>query len=156
MELRSILETTTVGALALEEAPVVAPTDPLSTVAARMRGTRHGSALICENGCFAGIFTERDLIRCLAEEQSWDTPVGAVMSRDPHTVRGDDSLLQAVRRMDRENCRRLPVVPGTGSGPPRAILDVKDVVQRLVEHFPSAVYNQSAHGTTLPKRREGA
>jgi CBS domain-containing protein len=113
-----------------------------------------GSAMVCRDGKLIGIFTERDLMKLLAEGKSLDLPVSEVMTSHPRTVSRDDVLMTVIELMDEGGYRRLPVVDSSGS--PVGIVDVKSVVHFIVEHFPKAVYNQAPRALLRSKDREGA
>ncbi|ATZ61797.2 MAG: CBS domain-containing protein [Methanosarcinales archaeon Met12] len=71
-----------------------------------------GSLIIVEDGKPVGIVTERDMVRKIISENI--TP-GSVTLRDLMTqplisIRGDESLDEAARKMMRLDIRRLPVV----------------------------------------------
>ena len=112
------------------------------------------AAMVCRDGKLIGIFTERDLMKLLAEGKSLDLPVSEVMTSRPRTVSVDDVLMTVIELMDEGGYRRLPVVDSSGS--PVGIVDVKSVVHFLVEHFPKAVYNQAPRALLRSKDREGA
>ena len=114
----------------------------------------HGSALVCAVGKVVGIFTERDLLRVIAADRGLNLPLSHVMTNNPKTVTTADTLFEVARSMDEGGYRRLPVVDAAGV--PTAIVDVKSLVHFLVEHFPSAVYNQASHEQSTAKDREGA
>jgi len=154
VELRNILEQTPVGELTLTERPTLEPSDTVASAAERMRQASHGSVFVCQDDLLVGIFTERDLLRCIGGSQDLSMPLADVMSADPQTLTTGDSLLDAVRLMDEGGYRRLPIVDSEGT--PVGIVDVKTVVHFLVEHFPAAIYNQASHAQTTAKNREGA
>lgn len=152
-ELRTILDTTTVGDLPLQGYPLLQPTLPVIDAVHEMRRARHGSALVCDEGRLAGIFTERDFL-CVVSRGTTDKTLAEVMTPHPTTVTTDDSLLTATRLMDQGGHRRLPVVDAQQR--PVGILDVKAVSNFIVEHFPEAIYNQAAHAQLIARHREGA
>lgn len=155
MKLRQILTSSTIGDLRLKAVPVLRAEDRICDAAAQMRQHSHGSALICHaDGKLAGIFTERDLMRALANSLPLSETLGKVMTAGPRTVSTSDSVLRAIQLMDEGGYRRLPVVDAQGRAV--SIIDVKSVVHFLVEHFPAAVYNQASHAQLTAKSREGA
>jgi CBS domain-containing protein len=84
--------------------------------AARVMAENKVSALmIVEGGCLRGIFTERDLaVKVVAAGLDPDrTALGAVMTRDPDTLRPNDTPRSALEKMSRGGYRHLPVVDGT-------------------------------------------
>jgi len=73
---------------------------------------RHiGAVAVTSGGKLAGIFSERDLMkRVVAEGRDPKAlKVGDVMTRDPMTVRPDDSLEYAMDLMKEHGFRHLPV-----------------------------------------------
>jgi CBS domain-containing protein len=152
--LRQVLTTSRVRQLVPREVPVLRPEETVAQATTRMRAHSHGSALVAEDGRLSGIFTERDLLKLMAQGLSLERAVSSVMTADPCTVTPDDTLLTVIRLMDEGNYRRLPVVDSNGS--PIGLIDVKSVVHFLVEHFPSAVYNQAPRALLHAKNREGA
>ncbi len=61
-----------------------------------------------------GIFTERDLVRVVAEGVSLESEVGKVMTPNPITVKVDDPLSIALSKMAEHRIRNLPVVDSEG------------------------------------------
>ncbi|GAB4135051.1 MAG: hypothetical protein Tsb009_00850 [Planctomycetaceae bacterium] len=153
MELKNILTATTVGELTLTECPRLEPTTLVSDAIAAMRQMSHGCAVVCDGTQLVGIFTERDFLKVVAEN-GLDVPMETVMSTNPQTVSTHQTLFEATAYMDRGGYRRLPVVDENGT--PAGILDVKAITHFLVEHFPSAIYNQASHAQLIAKHREGA
>jgi CBS domain-containing protein len=153
-DLRELFTTTTVGKLELTQVPVLSPQQTAADAAQAMREARHGSALVCRNGKLVGIITERDLMRLLADDARWSAPLSQVMTPDPKTVSMDDLLLDAVRWMDKGGYRRLPVVDADAC--PAGIVDVRTVVNFLVDQVPSTIYNQASNALLTVREREGA
>ena len=88
---------------------------PESTVhaAARLMAENGcGSILVMEGDRLLGIFTERDLLtRVAAAEKSLErTHLREVMTRNPDTVRADEPVKEAIRKMDEFSYRYLPVL----------------------------------------------
>lgn len=154
MFLRQLLTTSRVRQLGPKEIPVLQGEQTVSEAVRQMRSHSHGSAMVCRDGKLVGIFTERDLLKLMAEGKSLDLPVSQVMTSNPRTVGLDDALMKVIQLMDEGGYRRLPVIDASGS--PVGIVDVKSVVHFLVEHFPKAVYNQAPRALSSAKDREGA
>jgi CBS domain-containing protein len=152
--LRELLTTSRVGQLAPKEIPVLRGEQTIADAASEMRSHSHGSAMVCRDGKLIGIFTERDLMKRLAEGKTLDEPLSQAMTAKPRTVSVDDSLMTVIQLMDGGGYRRLPVVDASGS--PVGVVDVKSVVHFLVEHFPKAVYNQAPRALLQARDREGA
>src|SRR3546814_16584658 len=62
----------------------------------------------------AGVFSERDVILCLAREgaSALDRSVGEVMTAPAVTVASHDRALAALSQMTRRRIRHLPVIDG--------------------------------------------
>lgn len=105
----------------------------------QLREQRTGAALVCREGRLVGIFTERDVLKQLAQGFSLSSPVGKSMASELVTVQKTDSLAVGIRRMSVGGFRQLPVVDAQGT--PQGMLKVRGIVHFLVEHFPGAVYN---------------
>jgi len=153
-ELRDLLTSTPVEQLAISTRPTLSPTDSIADAVAEMRIHSHGSAVVCDAGRLVGIFTERDMLGVLASGMDLEQPLGNVMTADPHTIPVDATLSDVITSMYRGGYRRLPVV--NPDQHPVGIIDVKAVVQFLVEHFPEAVYNQASRVHSIARHREGA
>lgn len=152
--LQAVLQTTRVSALTLTRVPILSPEQSLDEAAEQMRKVSHGSALICEGSTLLGILTERDLLRLLAEEVDFDAPVCDYMTASPRTLTPDDRLAYAVLLMDRGGYRRLPVVDDDRCA--AGIVDVKTVMNYLVDQVPATVYNQASSALLSVRDAEGA
>jgi CBS domain-containing protein len=80
--------------------------------AKRMAENKCGSILIMDRERLLGIFTERDLlVRVVATGRNpAETRLADVMTTDIETISGDESIEEAIRRMDEGAFRHLPVV----------------------------------------------
>ena len=76
------------------------------------------------------------------------------MTANPHTLSTHDTLLDAVRLMDEGGYRRLPIVGGDACAV--GIIDVKTVMNYVVDHVPTTVYNQASNSLLSVSRAEGA
>jgi CBS domain-containing protein len=154
INLRAVLSETSVDKLDLTQVPLLSREQTLSSAAAAMRQVRHGSALVCDGGRLVGIITERDVLRAVGEGDRMNALVGDVMTSRPKTLALDDTVLNAVQWMDQGGYRRLPVVDSLGC--PAGIVDVKTVVNFLVDQMPSTVYNQASRKMLTVQQSEGA
>jgi signal-transduction protein with cAMP-binding, CBS, and nucleotidyltransferase domain len=131
------------------------PRQTVADAVALMRQKNVGCVLVCDRGELIGLFTERDLLRrVLAQGRPLTLPLGACMTQGPVVVRPTEPIGQAVRRMEEGGYRHLPVVDERGR--PVGVLSVKRIVQYLVEHFPSTIYNLPPDPNTFPLQAEGA
>jgi CBS domain-containing protein len=83
--------------------------------AARLMATNKVSALMILDGArLLGIFTERDLaLKVVAAGLDPDkVTLSQVMTRDPDTLKPDDTARSALEKMSRRGYRHLPVVDG--------------------------------------------
>ncbi|MDT7866581.1 MAG: CBS domain-containing protein [Desulfurococcales archaeon] len=89
-----------------------------------------GSIVIVDDvGRPIGIFTERDLLRLVAQGASLDSPVDSVMSRDLVVVKGVEGVVRAAMLMSEHRIRHLPVVDDEGKLV--GVISVRDVVDAL-------------------------
>jgi CBS domain-containing protein len=94
--------------------------------AKRMAENKCGSILIMDRERLLGIFTERDLlVRVVATGRNpAETRLDEVMTTDIETIDGDESIEEAIRRMDEGAFRHLPVVD---SERVLGVLSVRDI-----------------------------
>ncbi len=86
---------------------------PLRDVMGQMNRRRIGAVIVVDDAIgLTGIFTERDLIRRVADvEPGWrETPVSEWMTYDPYSIAPDVNWEDAVALMSRHRVRHLPVV----------------------------------------------
>ncbi len=80
-----------------------------------MNSKGYSSAVVVDDeGRPLGIFTERDLVRVVAEGVDLSEPIKNVMTPRPVTVGAEDSLSRAVAKMIEHKIRNLPVVDSEG------------------------------------------
>ena len=95
---------------------------------------RIGALPVEEGGKIAGIFSERDVIYCLASkgEAALDLPVGEVMTAPAITVSPETEVLAALSLMTRRRIRHLPV---TDSGRAVAFVSIGDLVKYRIDRI---------------------
>lgn len=107
---------TTVREIMTTELVTVDPSITLTAASRAMSIGRTGSVLVLEHGSLLGIFTERDILRALAQSSKADaarvSSVSRWMTRDPLTVGPDTSVGEALDRMLSGGFRHLPVMEG--------------------------------------------
>jgi CBS domain-containing protein len=85
--------------------------EPLADAATRMRENQVGALMVMDGERLAGILTERDLTRAIAEGAHPEAvPVAAYMTGWPTVVSPDMDVREAVLAMLEQECRHLPVV----------------------------------------------
>ena len=93
-----------------------------------------GAVPVLGGGQIRGIFSERDLVRCVADHGSdvLDWPVDRVMSSPVETVDTGTPILAALATMTQLRMRHLPVVE---DGQIRGIVSIGDLVKHRIERI---------------------
>lgn len=90
-------------------------TDTLRSAADQMWRQQTGSLVVIEDGQLAGIITERDVLRAVAQGVDvGDTSIKDVMTADVRAVSPNTPLREAAHEMARRWIRHLPVVDENG------------------------------------------
>lgn len=154
MDFQLNLESETVEHAHPGEPTCIGPDSTVREALALLRQIRRGVVLICREGVLEGIFTERDVLRLMAEGADWDQPISQVMVRDPVTLTTSATVGKAIAMMAEGGYRRIPIVDDQRR--PVGLLKVSGILRYLVEHFPQVVYTlpPSPHHTS--RKREGA
>jgi CBS domain-containing protein len=97
---------------------------------------RIGALPVEEDGKIAGIFSERDVIYCLAREGEavLDRAVREVMTAPAITVSPETEVLSALGLMTRRRIRHLPV---TDDGKAVAFVSIGDLVKYRIDRIES-------------------
>lgn len=112
--------------------------DSIRHVMRVLKSRSSSAAMVCREEKLAGIFTERDALRLLAEGSDLDAPVSTVMVKDPVSVRMSDSVGKAIGLMSSGKFRQVPVVNGQGNV--IGVIGTAGILRYLVEHFPRIIY----------------
>jgi len=100
--------------------------DPLLHAAVTMEEYEVGCLPIFRGDELVGVFTERDLVRAVADDARADTTtIGEYMSLEPVTVDIDADLHEAAAEMVRAGVRHLPV---TEAGNVTGMVSIRDVI----------------------------
>jgi len=104
--------------------------DAVSLLAAK----RIGAVPVVSGDGISGIFSERDLVRCVSDHggEVLDWPVDRVMSSPVETVDSSTPILAALATMTQRRMRHLPVVE---SGEIRGIVSIGDLVKYRIERI---------------------
>lgn len=119
---------------------------PTMTVAdaARLMGERNiGAVVICRDTLeVEGIFTERDLLRLVAQGRSADsTPIAEVMTRQPALIGAGESWAAALELMSQRRVRHLPVIE---NGKLAGMLSIRDLMQHRTQQLEWLVQQRTA------------
>jgi len=122
--------------MANETALYLAPDLSVAQAARQMAEKNTGAAMVVEQGRLVGIFTERDaLFRVIARGlDAQQTPLAAVMTRDPMTVAPARSYGHALVMMQEHGFRHAPVVI---DGKPVGIVSSRNAMDPELEEFAS-------------------
>jgi CBS domain-containing protein len=108
------------------------PSTPLIDIARKLAAKRIGAIVICgPSGEVAGIVSERDIVRLLAEQgiDCLSRPVSEIMTHQVVTCKAEDTLDELMAMMTTRRFRHLPVVTdGALSG----IVSIGDVVKHHI------------------------
>ena len=135
--------------------------DAVSEAMRAMQREHRGCVLITEDGTqrspLTGIFTERDvLIRVIDRGRNPATlTLGEVMIKDIECLAVDASVAWVLNKMSVGGFRHVPAVDEEGC--PVIIVSVRDVVEFLVQSFPSEILNLPPEfGVERYRTRDGA
>ena len=100
----------------------------LGAAARKMRQRNVGAAVVVdENNSVTGIFTERDLLRAIADSRHPDVgQVQSYMTTDPITLPSDHLPSEAARIMSEGKFRHIPVVD---DGRLVGVVSIRDLMQ---------------------------
>ncbi|MCG8587916.1 MAG: CBS domain-containing protein [Proteobacteria bacterium] len=140
---------------------VFGESDTVSEAMRAMQSEHRGVVLVTEDGSalsrLTGVFTERDVLNRVIDRGRNPTKLALceVMTLEPEALPVEASVAWVLNKMCVGGFRHVPVVDG--SGRPTAVVSVRDVVQFLVEAFPSEVLNlPPEYGDVVYPTREGA
>ena len=113
----------------------IEPTANLAAAVELLARHRIGAVVICgAGGRLAGILSERDIIRALAEHgvDALAQPVSQVMTRNVMTCSDEDSVASLMERMTAGRFRHLPVLRDDKLV---GLVSIGDVVKQRVEEI---------------------
>jgi len=102
----------------------------LAEAAALMHAERVGAALVLDGNRLAGILTERDVLRAVAEGRVDGTAVADWMTGQPETIELDDTTATAAALMIHGGFRHLPVVE---AGAVVGIVSIRDLMRVVLD-----------------------
>ncbi len=108
----------------------VAPADTLTEVAKRMVAKDVGAVIVLDGDDLAGILTERDVLRAVADGIGEATTVAERMTPHPETIDPGDTTDHAAVLMIHGGFRHLPVVE---HGAVVGMLSIRDLMRVVLE-----------------------
>lgn len=126
-----------------EKALTLSPEVTVNAAAKSMAEAKVGAAMVLDQGCLVGIFTERDaLFRVLAADRDpHATRLAEVMTSDPLTVAPDRTYGHALVIMQERGIRHLPVIK---DGKAIGILSSRNAMDPDLEEFASEANRRKA------------
>ena len=127
-----------------EDVLTVAADTTLGQAARMMRARNVGAAVVTEGERIVGIFTERDLLRAIADSRHPDQgQVQSYMTPDPLTLPPNHSPSEAAMIMTERRFRHIPVVE---DGRLVGIVSIRDLVGAGLQMTPEEAH----HGSDFP------
>ncbi len=122
--------------------PVVVRADAHLTLAAQLM-ERHGFGglpVVDGGGALIGVISEMDLLRARATEHMWANWAGLrvkhLMTSPALTIRRDQPITIAARKMERHHVSRLVVVAEDDETLPIGVLAASDLVRAMADQVP--------------------
>jgi CBS domain-containing protein len=129
--------------IAGREQPIIhcQPRETVRDAAARLAERRIGAMPVLDDEAVVGIFSERDLLHCIARHgtDALGIQIGDVMTAPPIAVDPETPALEALGLMTRRRIRHLPVLE---SGEMVAFVSIGDLVKyriEMIEHEAQAM-----------------
>ena len=113
-----------------------APDTTVSEAARLLAGNRIGAMPVLDGDTVAGIFSERDLLYCIADEgeAALRREVASVMTAPAITIDFEATVLNAMALMTRRRIRHLPVIENDRLA---AFVSIGDLVKYRIEEIES-------------------
>ena len=110
----------------------MAPSSTLKEVIGELAERRIGAVLMVEGEHLAGILSERDVVRALAEkgEEALRASASSIMTQKVETCGLDDLIDDVMERMTASRFRHMPVVD---AGKLIGLVSIGDVVKQRIE-----------------------
>jgi len=131
----------------------VAPDTTVYDALRLMAEKNTGAVLVLEEGCLAGILSERDLARKVALQgrTTQDTLAREIMSRRVVGVRPGQTIEECMAIMTDRRIRHLPVVDGDEVV---GVVSIGDVVKAIISHQEFMIEQLENYITGTPYRPE--
>jgi CBS domain-containing protein len=119
-----------------------------------MQEQKRPCLMVCDGNRIAGVFTERDILyKLTGEGADFSRPVDTAMTPDPHTLKPEDRVSDAIRMMTEQSYRHIPLVDDDGHF--AGFVTARDIIVYIAEHFPTEVLNLPLRLDQTPTRAEG-
>jgi len=106
-------------------------TTPLVGAVREMNARRVGAVLVLDGERLVGVFTERDVLRAVAEGLSAEASVGDWMTRGPETIEPDQPAEHAAVLMIHGGFRHMPLVEGDDVV---GMLSIRDLMKIVLDN----------------------
>lgn len=142
--------------------PVVVRADANLTLAAQLM-EQHGFGglpVVDGRGTLIGVISEMDLLRARATEHLWASWSGLrvkhLMTSPALTIRRDQPITIAARRMERHHVSRLVVVAEDDETLPIGVLAASDLVRAMAEQVSDELPTTAPEPPVRPEREDPA
>jgi CBS domain-containing protein len=126
----------------------------IRTVVEKMRQENVNVCLVMDQGNLAGILTDRDVLRRVADHKDvWEKPVSSIMTANPITIDPAASAADALWLMDEKRIRNLPAVDG--SGKVVGNMTHQAIINYLAARYPTEILNLPPNPNQFPDQVEG-
>jgi CBS domain-containing protein len=124
---------------------VVSPQESVKAAVNKMCEVGVGAVAVVKDGDLVGIFTERDLMTRVVKPglSTLDTPVGEVMTRQPHVAPREMEAGEAFEFMTEKNFRHLPITDQHGKL--AGMLSVRHLMRAIVENLSHELESLNAY-----------
>lgn len=154
MNLEAELHEQKVAHLDLTGFSLVASGTPVRVALEQLRAEHHNVCLVTADNELKGICTDRDVLhKVVGLPAILDRPIDEVMTPRPITVDPNTSAAEALRLMDENHFRNLPVVKQDGE----ILGDMthQAVIAYLAARYPMEVLNRPPKPDQFPRKPEG-
>lgn len=133
-ELLEILDHT-VGEIETSQPKYVHPSETVKKAITLMRDNKIGACLVIDESIkLLGIITERDILNYIVgDEDALSARVDKYMTKNPQTIKANESAVVALQMMSNGNFRNLPVV--NMEDKPCGILSASDLMKFFAQHL---------------------
>ena len=123
----------TIEKLAPPEPLIVKPDSTIKEAVELMIKHGHGSVLVVDNEELIGIFTERDLLKRVvrARLDVNTNKISEVMTSEPQSLSGSDSIAYALNRMAVHSIRHIPIITDSKVS---GFISVRGMLKYISEH----------------------